>query len=410
MFRVPTSVTSPDQALPVVFTLTSRLTSGDVVLDPPQLDFGQCYTAQTTSMTVSLTNASDLPQRFGFVSLPPEIRVQPSQGFGVVLPHETVQRTVLFSPVAATQHAFALTVATTMNRQLKLPVVARGVKCPLTMSSSCIKFGAAVAGEVVDAHVYVTNTSAAPVSFEFVRPRPAAQLVISPLVGRLGPGEQARVQVEFSPTDEPAAAAGDEEKEDDAAAGAEEAEEGENAGDGKADEDGKDAGGDDADASDAEAVPPAAAGVAAAGAGGPVHDIPDHVGSVVVSTAVGHQEPWSRHARWTLPCFVKSEDGSHTHDLPRPASMAHGLALEVHTTTVTSKLAVSAKRLDFGQVSVGQTVVQNVSERVYVCAPLPFSHPHCNPICVCACAMVPLFVSCASATPAAWTSRWCCRG
>ena len=53
-------------------------------------------------MTMSITNTSDLPQKFGFVRLPPEIRVVPNQGFGTVLPKETVKVDVLYSPAAAT--------------------------------------------------------------------------------------------------------------------------------------------------------------------------------------------------------------------------------------------------------------------------------------------------------------------
>ena len=53
-------------------------------------------------MTLSIINTSDLPQKFGFVRLPPEIRVVPNQGFGTLLPKETVKVDVLYSPAAAT--------------------------------------------------------------------------------------------------------------------------------------------------------------------------------------------------------------------------------------------------------------------------------------------------------------------
>ena len=46
VISVPLAVTSPDQVLPVEFTLTARLTSGAVTFDPPALAFGQCFTTQ----------------------------------------------------------------------------------------------------------------------------------------------------------------------------------------------------------------------------------------------------------------------------------------------------------------------------------------------------------------------------
>ena len=47
--RVPLSLTSPDQVLPVNFTLIARLTPGELVVEPSSLLFGTCFTTQVRS-------------------------------------------------------------------------------------------------------------------------------------------------------------------------------------------------------------------------------------------------------------------------------------------------------------------------------------------------------------------------
>ena len=43
---VPIRVVAPDQVLPVIFTLTAKLTSSTIEISPPTIDFGQCFTSQ----------------------------------------------------------------------------------------------------------------------------------------------------------------------------------------------------------------------------------------------------------------------------------------------------------------------------------------------------------------------------
>lgn len=44
--RVPLSLSSPDQVLPVEFELVARLTQGDLTWEPAAVDFGKCFTSQ----------------------------------------------------------------------------------------------------------------------------------------------------------------------------------------------------------------------------------------------------------------------------------------------------------------------------------------------------------------------------
>lgn len=52
----------------------------------------------------------------------------------------------------------------------------------------------------------------------------------------------------------------------------------------------------------------AGAGSGAGASAGSVSDVPPAVGSVVVSAAKRPCEPWSKHARWTIPCFMRVGD------------------------------------------------------------------------------------------------------
>ena len=54
----------------------------------------------------------------------------------------------------------SLTLQTTMNTSYRVPVSGVGVLCPLRLSHSVVKFGAAVVGEVLVSSVYLTNTFA----------------------------------------------------------------------------------------------------------------------------------------------------------------------------------------------------------------------------------------------------------
>ena len=81
--------------------------------------------------------------------------------------------------------------------------------------------------------------------YEIIAPPAHSRLTLSPLVETIAPGSSARVEVTFSPTD--------------------------------------------ADCSPDEPTP----------------DVPAAVGAVVVSQSAVPVEPWSKHDRWTVPCFMK---------------------------------------------------------------------------------------------------------
>lgn len=304
-FAVPTAFTCPDQVLPVDFTITGKLSSGEVTWEPAVVDFGNCYTTQSASASLAITNHSDLPQKFAFVGLPVEVTVVPNEGFGTLLPKETVHVTLQFSPTSATEHRMSLTLTTSMNATFKVPARGVGVLSPLRLSYSVIRLGAAVPGEVLSSSVFLANTSSEPVTFELIPPPAESRVTIAPLVDTIPPMGSTRVEVLFSPTAADVPAKG---------------------------EDGDDNG---------------AAG-AGSGAGSASLDVPSAVGSVVVSAAKRPCEPWSKHARWTIPCFMRVGDAP-----TGPVTLSDSLAFELHTTVVRGSLRLDRNRVAFGPIAVG---------------------------------------------------------
>ena len=345
---------------------------------------------QAVTVPVSLTNTSNLPLKFGFVRLPPTIDVQPRDGFGVLLPQETLTRDVTYTPAAATEDKFKLVVRTTMNREFTIPCKATGMDCPLRLSYSLLKFRAMAAGERETHNLYLANTSSKVQTFEFQVPYPhLSQLKvcypppssrldgwavsalavfshtplphpqISPCVQTLEPGEQVRIEVEFTPQQEVSAAAA-------AAAVASAADDGGEEGDA----DGKDGAGeekgDGGDGKDSEGSDDGKNGEEEGKASAMTFDrVPAHIGTVRYSrNSQGGEtgdaskelstEPWSRHAMWKVPCFIRSvAEGDE-------ATYSDSLVLQVHTTTVERTLVADKERIDFEQVAVGQTQVVTV--------------------------------------------------
>ena len=65
---------------------------------------------------MEITNHSLLIQKFGFVHLPPCVEVQPNDGFGQLLPRETLAVDVIFSAKKPREYEFELTCKTGIDR------------------------------------------------------------------------------------------------------------------------------------------------------------------------------------------------------------------------------------------------------------------------------------------------------
>uniref|UniRef100_A0A673U735 Cilia and flagella associated protein 74 n=1 Tax=Suricata suricatta TaxID=37032 RepID=A0A673U735_SURSU len=218
VLEAPMTIWVADQTKPVGFTVHAVVTTSDLALSPTALDFGHCTIHEAVRAHVSLHNLSLLPQGFGFVGLPKFVDIQPNDGFGTILPLETLQLDVLFRPDSAKDYRFELTCKSEINRCFKLACRAVGVRPPLELSHYQVKFAATSLYDTSVATLYVVNSHVSmnslthsvprigsqdaspvgPTSFEFLPP-PDSPITISPLVGTVLPGKRCLVQVAFRP-------------------------------------------------------------------------------------------------------------------------------------------------------------------------------------------------------------------
>ncbi|GIL67303.1 hypothetical protein Vafri_20688, partial [Volvox africanus] len=198
IIEVPMRLSVPDQTLPVHFSLRAQVTHTDLVFEPPSLDFGDCVMAERTALRLIIRNTGRLPQTFGFVGLPSGLRVNPNDGFGHVLPGESLERLVSFQPPIAGPQSFSITAKTLAGRSFTLPCRAVGVSPRLSMSYNRISMPATVVGDTNTVSVVLINCTDAPQAYEFAVP-PRSDLIFSPHVGEVPPQARLRVQIDYCP-------------------------------------------------------------------------------------------------------------------------------------------------------------------------------------------------------------------
>jgi len=207
-----------DQTRPVHFTTYAVLTTSDLKFETRHIDFGNCTIYEQVTHSVKLTNCSKLPQNFGFVNVPDSVSVQPNDGFGVILPEETIDVDVIVQVARAGVYNFTLICRTGINNDFPLHCSVVGVHPPLELSHQRINFAATALEDVSTAHFFVVNshTSAnefthpvprigkgdicpvGPTSFEFIIPE-GYPVALNPVVGTVKPGEKCLISVEFFP-------------------------------------------------------------------------------------------------------------------------------------------------------------------------------------------------------------------
>ncbi|XP_051508831.1 cilia- and flagella-associated protein 74 [Myxocyprinus asiaticus] len=217
VLEVPLFVQVADQVRPVEVTVHAVVTSSDLQFDRTDVDFGHCSIYESVQTTVRLTNCSLLPQEFGFVGVPKFIDVQPNDGFGTLLPSQSMNIHLIFSVSKAGEYKFTLTCKTGINRDFLLSCRATGVQPSLKLSDWLVKFGRTAVGDRSTAVMYVENPHAT--QKEFTQPltninkRSGAgaqlfafsvpensEITFTPASGRVLPGQRCLVQVTFSPT------------------------------------------------------------------------------------------------------------------------------------------------------------------------------------------------------------------
>ncbi|XP_076293704.1 cilia- and flagella-associated protein 74 [Lasioglossum baleicum] len=84
----------PPLILKVLATLT---TCRGLILEPAYVNLGTVHTHESVCTEILLTNDSLLIQEYGFLFLPMFMEVQPNDGFGSILPGETIKLHLIYS-------------------------------------------------------------------------------------------------------------------------------------------------------------------------------------------------------------------------------------------------------------------------------------------------------------------------
>ncbi|XP_071804990.1 cilia- and flagella-associated protein 74-like [Asterias amurensis] len=218
VLEAPMTIRVAEQTAPVLYTVHAVVTNSDMEFSTNFIDFGFATIHESVIASVKLTNKSILSQKFGFVNLPDYVDVQPNDGFGTLLPLETVDLDIIFSAKKAKNYSFELTCKSGINRDFKISCKAVAVHPPLELSHSTIHFAATAMEDssitslsVINSHTNANEFThpvprigkgeiapVGPTAFEFVVPE-GVPLAVSPAVGVVNPGKKAKVSVKFCP-------------------------------------------------------------------------------------------------------------------------------------------------------------------------------------------------------------------
>jgi len=200
LVSLPIEIQVVNQELPVYFILRSEITPSTLNLSSQQLDFGKVYVNQQSTLTLTVTNSSMLPQKIAFVKLKKEMSVKPNDGFAALLPNECMSFEISFCPLSAVNYDLDLILMSSFNDTYTLKVSAEGVETPFEFSTSVISMRTTGPGERVVASTMIQNKSLKQQCLEIIAPDARfTWLRVAPTIVDLAPLAFARVEFEFLP-------------------------------------------------------------------------------------------------------------------------------------------------------------------------------------------------------------------
>jgi len=208
VLQVPMKIQVSQQRLTVGYVVNAVLTTSELCISEKVLQFGTCCVCENVFKHLEIKNTSILPQLFGFVDLPEFIEVQPNDGFGKILPKETLKLDVIFKAQKACNYDVTVSLKNEFGQKWDLRVLATGVLPPLTLSHQVVKFAATALYdkrseriEIMNTHVDANEFShsvprigmgeifpVGPTSFNFIVPKDAP-FHLYPQVGTVYPGQ-----------------------------------------------------------------------------------------------------------------------------------------------------------------------------------------------------------------------------
>ncbi|XP_077401217.1 cilia- and flagella-associated protein 74 isoform X6 [Vanacampus margaritifer] len=218
--EVVTLQSSTSTALKITFDLWPEMRKHMEII--PRTGFLQAQSSFTAHLKFVPRNtlAEDADKYFdsatGVLEVPMAVQVagqfvdvQPNDGFGILLPQETLEIDIIFSANKAKEYRFNLSCKSGINRVFPLACRAMGVCPTLALSHSLVQFGHTAVGDHSTALLYLTynqtvrnqskqRPSAGARLFSFTPPQDSS-ISITPAAGRLLPGKRCLVQVTFNP-------------------------------------------------------------------------------------------------------------------------------------------------------------------------------------------------------------------
>ena len=122
----------PLQSRPVNFAVLAHVTPSELLFEPLTLDFGFCTTQESVVASLRITNSSVISQQFGFINLPSTVSIQPDDGFGELLPKESVDMEVTFSAKKPVHYVFDLVCKSALDKYVLVCVVNQWLVFPWT--------------------------------------------------------------------------------------------------------------------------------------------------------------------------------------------------------------------------------------------------------------------------------------
>ena len=194
---IPLKMSVVNQVLPVNFKVSFTPSPTKLLFDPPALDFGTLATTEIKYMDLKITSTLQVPVNFGFVRLPNGVSVQPFDGFGLIMPGESINVQIGFQSQMPKKHEFEVNVYTLQGSKFSIPCTATVTTSAVMMSATDISFEATPLGEESRFQLKVLNTKASPVDIEFETPQ---DFFFDPVVSTIPAGATQNVLITFRPT------------------------------------------------------------------------------------------------------------------------------------------------------------------------------------------------------------------
>lgn len=192
-----------EQQGPIPISVIGRVTTSGLSFSTKTIQFGDRFLHQTTSLPLTISNPSRLPQRVGIRTTP---RSDSEEVFVVdppllhILPGRSAVVQALFTPNDTDSFAGSLHIHTNLGRHFAIRLEGVGVEAPVRLSRSVVEMAAYPNVPCVQ-RIVVESASHRPCRYEFVMPDAVNALAISPVAGELAPGQAMSVDLEFAPAD-----------------------------------------------------------------------------------------------------------------------------------------------------------------------------------------------------------------